>query len=94
MNPVVLIIVFSLCFIVIGFGIFYKYRELRRVSKGIINYDNFMREFIFRVYKSEEEILSVLSSEIKSDFFSCTLNRNEKIIVFYNQTYQQRNAGW
>ena len=83
MNPVVLIIIFSVCFLVVGLGIFYKCRELRKVSKGVVNHDNFMREFIFKIDKPEEEILSILSSEIKSDFFSCTLNQNEKTITFY-----------
>lgn len=83
MNPVVLIIIFSVCFAFIGLGIFYRYRELQKVSKGIINYDNFVREFIFKIDKPKEEIISILSSENKSDFFSCTLNQDENNITFY-----------
>ena len=83
MDPVVLIIIFSICFLVAGLGVFYKCRELRKVSKGVVNHDNFMREFIFKIDKPEEEILFILSAEIKSDFFSCTLNQIEKTITFY-----------
>lgn len=83
MDPVVLIIILSICFVVAGLGIFYNCRELHKVSKSVVNHDNFMREFIFKIDKSEEEIISILSAENKSDFFSCTLNQNEKTMTFY-----------
>lgn len=82
MNPVVLFIIFFLILLpIVLYGRISAYRDHQKVSKGVINYDPFMRNFVFKIKKSKEEIISTLSSQRKSDSFGCVLNKDENIIT-------------
>ncbi len=81
-------LVFALFFIflfvlvfVLAFGtIIPMHKEHEKVSNGIINYDSVMRKFVYKVYLSRQEVITLLKSKNETDELTCTFNDDETII--------------
>lgn len=81
-------LVFALFFIflfvlvfVLAFGtIIPMHKEHEKVCNGIINYDSVMRKFVYKVYLSRQEVITLLKSKNEIDELTCTFNDDETII--------------
>lgn len=56
------------------------HKKHREVSNGIINYDSVMRKFVYKVYLSRQEIITLLKSKNEIDELTCTFNDDETVI--------------
>ena len=54
----------------------------KKVTNGIINYDNNMRKYVYKVNLSKKEIIKLLSETNEFDELNCTFNQDETIIKF------------
>ena len=54
----------------------------KRVNNGIINYNNSMTKYVYKVNLSKTEILKLLKGTSEFDELSCTFNEDETIIKF------------
>lgn len=62
--------------------IFPIYKSHYKATNKIINYDSVMRKFVFKVYKSKDEIIYALKVKNNNDELTCTLDLEKSIIVF------------
>ncbi len=58
------------------------YKNHIKVTKEIINYDNFMRCFVYKTYLSKDEIIKALQVINSADELKCDVNNEESTIVF------------
>lgn len=58
------------------------YKNHKKVTRGVVNYDPFMREFVYKVYMSREEIISSLKISNVKDPLSCTFDFEKNTVVF------------
>ncbi len=56
------------------------HKKHKEVSNGIINYDSVMRKFVYKVYLSRQEVITLLKSKNEIDELTCTFNDDETII--------------
>ena len=54
----------------------------KTVNNGIINYNNSMTKYVYKVNLSKAEILKLLKGTSEFDELSCTFNEDETIIKF------------
>lgn len=78
---------FSIFFFVISIPLFLGiiipvYKNHRKATGGIINYDSFMRKFVYKVYMSREEIIDALAVKSDLDALSCTFDFERSVILF------------
>lgn len=56
------------------------HKKHKEVSNGIINYDSVMRKFVYKIYLSRQEVITLLKSKNEIDELTCTFNDDETII--------------
>lgn len=84
MNTLGFILFYIFLFIlvsVLAFGmIIPMHKEHEKVCNGVINYDSVMRKFVYKVYLSRQEVITLLKSKNEIDELTCTFNDDETII--------------
>ena len=58
------------------------YKNHNQATGGIINHDSTMRKFVYKVYLSREEIISLLKTKNDIDDLSCTFDFEKSMIKF------------
>ena len=78
--PIVLYIIFKPMF------------RQKKLLEGIVNYDAFMRKFVFRIECTKEQFYSQLKAHNANDVLEYTLNDDYSIIIFtmYNMKYSYK----
>ena len=56
------------------------HKKHKEVSNGIINYDSVMRKFVYKIYLSRQEVITLLKSKNEIDELTCSFNNDETII--------------
>ena len=56
------------------------YKNHNKATGGVINYDFFMRKFVFKVNLSKEDIINRLSSTRSADDLICTVDLENSVI--------------
>lgn len=94
-ESLVLIIIFSLImvpFIFIAVGNLIKDTNRNsNYSNGVTNYDSTMREFVYKVNKSEKEILQELKNNHSDSKLKFEYIENDELINFYTEYPDERN---
>jgi len=89
----IFIIIFVLVVIPIALYIIFKpmFRQ-NRLLNGIVNYDTFMRKFVFRIEITKEEFYSQLKIRNINDVLEYSLNDDCSVITFtmYNMKYSYK----
>lgn len=84
MNTLGFILFYIFLFILVSvlvFGmIIPMHKEHEKVCNGVINYDSVMRKFVYKVYLSRQEVITLLKSKNEIDELTCTFNDDETII--------------
>lgn len=62
------------------------FRNHKRATAGIINYDSYMRKFVYRVNITKEEIIRSLTQENAADELSCTVDIEKSEAIFLEYT--------
>ncbi len=58
------------------------YKEHKKATDGIINYDSTMRRFVYKIKLSKQEIIDLLNTKNDADELSCIFDFEESIITF------------
>ena len=84
MNTLGFILFYIFLFILVSvltFGmIIPMHKEHEKVCNGVINYDSVMRKFVYKVYLSRQEVITLLKSKNEIDELTCPFNDDETII--------------
>ncbi|MBQ9081872.1 MAG: hypothetical protein IJY28_00010 [Clostridia bacterium] len=73
--------IFGILILVLGIQI-PIYKEHRKATGGVVNYDSFMRKFVYRVHLSQQEIVDRLRTMNGADELSCTFDFEKSVIRF------------
>lgn len=94
-DLLVMVILFSLIMIPILFVVVGDLvRDTSRsgnYSNGVTNYDSTMREFVYRVNKSESEIIKELKNKHSDSKLKFEYNEKDELINFYTEYPDERN---
>ena len=78
--------VFLIAFLLAGFiavkHLYTLYSDSKKASDGIINYDKWMRTFIYKVYDTKEEIISKLEVENGLDKLRVKIDKDHSFMTF------------
>ena len=89
----IFVIMFVVVVIPIAFYIIFKpmFRQ-NKLLNGIVNYDTFMRKFVFRIEITKEEFYSQLKIRNINDVLEYSLNEDCSVITFtmYNMKYSYK----
>ena len=89
----IFVIMFVVVVIPIAFYIIFKpmFRQ-NKLLNGIVNYDTFMRKFVFRIEITKEEFYSQLKIRNINDELEYSLNEDCSVITFtmYNMKYSYK----
>ena len=89
----VFVIIFVLVVIPVALYIIFKpmFRQ-NKLLNGIVNYDTFMRKFVFRIEITKEEFYSQLKIRNINDVLEYSLNDDCSVITFtmYNMKYSYK----
>ncbi len=58
------------------------FKDHKKFTGGIINYDVAKRKFVYKVFLSSDEIISILMTKNEIDELSCEIDRGESKIKF------------
>lgn len=58
------------------------YKNHKKVTNGIINYNPTMRKFVYKVNLSSEDIINLLKNKNETDELSCAFDFDKSIINF------------
>lgn len=94
-DLLVMVILFSLImipilFVVIG-NLVRDTSQSGNYSNGVTNYDSTMREFVYRVNKSENEIIKELKNKHSDSKLNFEYNEKDELINFYTEYPDERN---
>lgn len=94
-DLLVMVILFSLImvpifFVVIG-NLFIDTSRSDSYSNGITNYDSTMREFVYKVNKSENEIIKELKNKHSDSKLKFEYNEKDELINFYTEYPDEMN---
>ena len=56
------------------------YKEHKQASGGIVNYDSFMRKFVFKINLTSREIIDLLITDNDVDDLSCTFDFEKSVV--------------
>ncbi len=79
---IVFIILFFIMLFALVLGIIIPiYKNHKKISNGIINYDSTMRRFVYKVNLSRQEVIKLLKTKNEVDELICSFNDDETIIT-------------
>lgn len=88
MDYLLFMILYSVIFLLIVFGIIIPIkREHRKATGNVVNYDSSMRKFVYKIYMSKEEIINALKIRNSKDDLSCTFDFERFVIRFSEAEY-------
>ena len=95
MEKYIYIFVIMFVVVVIPIALYIIFKPMFRQKKllnGIVNYDAFMRKFVFRIEITKEEFYSQLKIRNINDVLEYSLNDNCSVITFtmYNMKYSYK----
>ena len=82
MESILFIVFLIFVFILILGSLIPIYKRHKKVTGGVVNYDPFMREFVYKVYMSGEEIVNSLKIPNVKDALSCKFDFEKHTILF------------
>ena len=87
------VIIFVIIVILVAFYIIFKsmFRQ-QKLLIGVVNYDTFMRKFVFRIALTKEDLYSQLKMQNIQDVLEYSLNDDCSVISFkmYNMKYPNK----
>ena len=89
----IFVIIFFLVVIPIAlYNIFKPMFRQNKLLNGVVNYDTFMRKFVFRIELTKEEFYSQIKIRNINDVLEYSLNEDCSVITFtmYNMKYSYR----
>ena len=95
MEKYIYIFVIMFVVVVIPIALYIIFKPMFRQNKllnGIVNYDTFMRKFVFRIEITQEEFYSQLKIRNINDVLEYSLNEDCSVITFtmYNMKYSYK----
>ena len=95
MEKYIYIFVIMFVVVVIPIALYIIFKPMFRQNKllnGIVNYDTFMRKFVFRIEITKEEFYSQLKIRNINDVLEYSLNEDCSVITFtmYNTRYSYK----
>ena len=95
MEKYIYIFVIMFVVVVISIALYIIFKPMFRQNKllnGIVNYDTFMRKFVFRIEITKEEFYSQLKIRNINDVLEYSLNEDCSVITFtmYNMKYSYK----
>ena len=95
MEKYIYIFVIMFVVVVIPIALYIIFKPMFRQNKllnGIVNYDTFMRKFVFRIEITKEEFYSRLKIRNINDVLEYSLNEDCSVIIFtmYNMKYSYK----
>ncbi|MBQ8768657.1 MAG: hypothetical protein IJZ15_03280 [Oscillospiraceae bacterium] len=95
MEKYIYIFVIMFVVVVIPIALYIIFKPMFRQNKllnGIVNYDTFMRKFVFRIEITKEELYSQLKIRNINDVLEYSLNEDCSVITFtmYNMKYSYK----
>ena len=95
MEKYIYIFVIMFVVVVIPIALYIIFKPMFRQNKllnGIVNYDTFMRKFVFRIEITKEEFYSQLKIRNINDVLEYSLNEDCSVITFtlYNMKYSYK----
>jgi len=95
MEKYIYIFVIMFVVVVIPVALYIIFKPMFRQNKllnGIVNYDTFMRKFVFRIEITKEEFYSQLKIRNINDVLEYSLNEDCSVITFtmYNMKYSYK----
>lgn len=95
MEKYIYIFVIMFVVVVIPIALYVIFKPMFRQNKllnGIVNYDTFMRKFVFRIEITKEEFYSRLKIRNINDVLEYSLNEDCSVIIFtmYNMKYSYK----
>ena len=95
MEKYIYIFVIMFVVVVIPIALYIIFKPMFRQNKllnGIVNYDTFMRKFVFRIEITNEEFYSQLKIRNINDVLEYSLNEDCSVITFtmYNMKYSYK----
>ena len=95
MEKYIYIFVIMFVVVVIPIALYIIFKPMFRQNKllnGIVNYDTFMRKFVFRIEITKEEFYSRLKIRNINDVLEYSLNEDCSVITFtmYNMKYSYK----
>ena len=92
MEKYIYIFVIMFVVVVIPIALYIIFKPMFRQNKllnGIVNYDTFMRKFVFRIELTKEEFYSQIKTRNINDVLEYSLNDDCSVITFtmYNMKY-------
>ena len=95
MEKYIYIFVIMFVVVVIPIALYIIFKPMFRQNKllnGIVNYDTFMRKFVFRIEITKEEFYSRLKIRNINDVLDYSLNEDCSVITFtmYNMKYSYK----
>ena len=95
MEKYIYIFVIMFVVVVIPIALYIIFKPMFRQNKllnGIVNYDTFMRKFVFRIEITKEEFYSQLKIRNINDVLEYSLNEDCSVIIFtmYNMKYSYK----
>ena len=73
---------FFLILMVILGSVLSVYKKHHKVTGSVVNYDSFMRKFVYKVYMSREDIINTLKVKNDLDDLSCTFDFERSAVLF------------
>lgn len=58
------------------------YKNHKKITGGMINYDSFMRKFVYKIYLSKEQTITSLKTRNAADELTCSFDFDKNIIEF------------
>ena len=95
MEKYIYIFVIMFVVVVIPIALYNIFKPMFRQNKllnGVVNYDTFMRKFVFRIELTKEEFYSQIKIRNINDVLEYSLNEDCSVITFtmYNMKYSYR----
>ena len=77
-----LLIFFAIAIPIVLGNVIPMYKNHSKVTGGIINYDNIMKKFVYKINLSSQEIINSLNTKNDVDELSCAFDFENSIIRF------------
>ena len=83
MEYIVLVIIFLIIFCLMAIMIYAELKKHREVTGDIVNYDSFMRKFVYKINLNREEVIQLLCNGNEYDDITCEFDSSNSIMKFF-----------